>query len=162
MPKKPETKYRGQLLRALKKKFGGRWFVNHADPFDEVGIPDIFGCVGGVFVAIECKVGNNTTEAVQDEVLKEIRDNGGVGIASRSIDRTLSRLETALGKTKGCRIVYIEAEEELPRNGNGHRQNTYDVSESAIQACERVGGPRSNRVPRNRRRRVAKRVPQMA
>lgn len=155
--KKPETRYRTQLLRALKKKFGGRWFVNHADPYDEVGIPDVFGCVGGYFVALEAKVGNNTTEAIQEKVLREIRDAGGIAMSTRSIPRTIERIEKALAKAKGCRVVYIEAEEELSGHGHRNRQNTYDISESSNQTQKRRRRLRPNRLPRHRRPRVEER-----
>jgi Holliday junction resolvase len=43
-------------------------------------VPDIVGCYQGAFFAIECKAGSNTTTALQDRELANIRQCGGAAI----------------------------------------------------------------------------------
>ena len=41
-------------------------------------MPDIICCVGGYFLAIECKAGKNKPTALQDKEIKAIREAKGV------------------------------------------------------------------------------------
>jgi hypothetical protein len=43
-------------------------------------VPDIVCCLGGKFVGIECKAGNNKTTKLQDKNLNQIREAGGVAL----------------------------------------------------------------------------------
>ena len=43
-------------------------------------MPDIVCCLGGKFVGIECKAGNNKTTKLQDKNLKQIGEAGGVAL----------------------------------------------------------------------------------
>jgi len=56
------------------------------------GIPDIICCWQGKFLAIEVKVGNNTTSEHQDKVMKEILRAGGITFVARSIDDVIDKL----------------------------------------------------------------------
>lgn len=49
------------------------------------GVPDIIACVQGLFFGIECKAGKNTTTALQEKHLSDIRAAGGVSLV---IDET--------------------------------------------------------------------------
>ena len=46
------------------------------------GVPDLFLCVNGHFVAIELKVGKNKTDRLQDYNLAQISQAGGVALVS--------------------------------------------------------------------------------
>jgi hypothetical protein len=52
------------------------WYYHPADKM-RGGIPDTILCVHGMFVAVELKVGDNTTSELQKEGLKKIRNCGG-------------------------------------------------------------------------------------
>jgi len=55
----PETKFKNKILPKLKKLPNSYWFVHEA--INRRGIPDIIGCVNGVFVGLELK--KNEAEA---------------------------------------------------------------------------------------------------
>lgn len=44
------------------------------------GVPDIIGCLHGIFFGIEAKAGKGKTTALQDRELQRIRDAGGIGM----------------------------------------------------------------------------------
>jgi Holliday junction resolvase len=44
------------------------------------GVPDIVGCLNGVFFGIEAKAGKGKTTALQDRELQRIRDAGGIAL----------------------------------------------------------------------------------
>jgi len=58
--------------------------VYHFMPFGggagRAGIPDIICCVNGFFLAIECKAGKNTTTALQERHLEQVRQAGGIAL----------------------------------------------------------------------------------
>jgi hypothetical protein len=56
------------------------YFYPVASGYAANGIPDIICCIKGKFVAIECKAGKNTTTAIQDKKINEIRLAGGVAM----------------------------------------------------------------------------------
>ncbi len=50
------------------------------------GISDWLICVGGIFVAMELKVGNNELTMKQEIFLRDIKEAGGVAITCRSLE----------------------------------------------------------------------------
>ena len=53
------------------------------------GCSDIFGIIknkDGKFLAIECKVGNNLLTPYQEEFLRQINENNGIGIVCYSLE----------------------------------------------------------------------------
>jgi Holliday junction resolvase len=61
--------------------------------FGNAGVPDFVACVQGKFFGIECKAGKNTTTALQNKHLSDIRAAGGVSLV---IDETNVDNVTAL------------------------------------------------------------------
>lgn len=60
------------------------------------GISDIIGVLpGGRFLAVEVKVGKNTTSEHQDGFLERVNRAGGLGIVVYSIEELISQLEKA-------------------------------------------------------------------
>lgn len=51
--------------------------------FGRAGIPDIIGCMNGMFIAIECKAGRGKTTALQERELQWIGDAGGFTFVAR-------------------------------------------------------------------------------
>lgn len=70
----PERKVKKQVVEIL-KRFGPDlyYFFPVATGYGRSGIPDIIGCYKGMFFAIECKAGKNTTTALQDKELQAIQ-----------------------------------------------------------------------------------------
>jgi len=60
------------------KSYGIYYFFPISGGFGRSGVPDIVACVKGKFVGIECKAGKNTTTALQDKNINDIRSNQGV------------------------------------------------------------------------------------
>ncbi len=137
MPKKPETRRQKKIRRALEREFGGFWFKHHGSEFSEVGIPDLIGCVGGFYVGVEVKEPGETAEAIQKTIHKKIRGAGGICVTSCSESYIISVVREALESAKGRRIIYLEKKRVLPRHGNGHRKDSYDISEPSHAKLQR-------------------------
>ena len=106
MPK-PETKLVAACLRLLQlrgiyawrnntgvarpqRKDGSRGFVR----FGKKGSADILGVLpGGRFIAVECKVGRNSTTPDQDDFLGRVRAAGGLAVVVRD---TVDELDEAI------------------------------------------------------------------
>lgn len=77
MAKKAETNLHTRILKALRKEFPGSWwFKVWGGPFTPAGIPDLMGCVCGLFFALEVKLPDNKrskTSKIQDETIADLR-----------------------------------------------------------------------------------------
>lgn len=76
----PEKRVKQQVVKQL-KEFGDAvyYFFPATGGYGRSGVPDIVGCYNGKFFAIECKAGTNTTTALQERELENIRRAGGAG-----------------------------------------------------------------------------------
>jgi len=72
----PEKKVKTKVESILKSA-GVYYFFPATHGYGRSGVPDIICCVGGRFLAIECKAGEGTTTALQDRELMRIRNAGG-------------------------------------------------------------------------------------
>ena len=77
MSKKPESRLQLKIRKRLEAEIGGFWFKLHTGPFQVAGIPDLIGCVGGYFVALEVKRPGEKASEIQDEKIQKILQNGG-------------------------------------------------------------------------------------
>ena len=78
MAKKPETVFKERFQLKLDKIPNSWWLKTQL--ISTVGIPDIIGCVGGTFVALELKRDMkeaNRRHSLQRHILKVIKDAGG-------------------------------------------------------------------------------------
>jgi hypothetical protein len=72
-----EKIFKRNLLVELRKR-GGFWYSTEMRGLS--GIPDIIGCVCGMFIGIECKRSNkHLPTAKQQHTLNKIKINGGFG-----------------------------------------------------------------------------------
>jgi Holliday junction resolvase len=72
-----------RVKKAVQKQLdllGAYYFFPATGGFGRSGVPDIVGCYQGAFFAIECKAGKNTTTALQDRELTNIRQSGGAAV----------------------------------------------------------------------------------
>jgi Holliday junction resolvase len=72
----PEAKVKKKVVDILKEA-GAYYFFPATGGYGRAGVPDIICCWRGMFVAIECKAGSNTTTALQERELENIRQAGG-------------------------------------------------------------------------------------
>ena len=95
------------LVKKLRKKLegtvGGFWFKSHGGPFQLVGLPDLIGCVEGLFIGIEVKqlgkLGKVT--ARQQFVLGLITKAGGLAFVTDDVLTAVKKVKRWLpGKRK--------------------------------------------------------------
>lgn len=72
----PEKKVKDKVI-AILKELGAYFFFPATHGYGRSGVPDIIGCLGGIFFAIECKAGKNKPTALQEREMQRIRDAGG-------------------------------------------------------------------------------------
>lgn len=75
----PEKKIKKQVVEVL-NGLGVYHFFPATYGMGRSGIPDIVGCVGGRFIAIECKAGDKTPTALQLREIDRIRQVGGIAL----------------------------------------------------------------------------------
>lgn len=61
----------------------------HGGPYQSAGIPDIIGCIGGRFVALEVKVPGNKATRLQELVISRIRVAGGIAGVVTSVEEAM-------------------------------------------------------------------------
>jgi len=72
----PEAKVKSRAKEIL-DKLGAYYFMPATGGYGRSGIPDIVGCLNGVFFAIECKAGKGVPTALQEREINKIRNAGG-------------------------------------------------------------------------------------
>jgi Holliday junction resolvase len=72
----PEAKVKASVVKLL-KKHNIYYFFPATHGYGRSGVPDIICCFNSLFLAIECKAGNNKTTALQEKEIQKIRDAGG-------------------------------------------------------------------------------------
>ncbi len=89
----PEAKVKKRIKDILKdlqcysfSPIGGAYSQN--------GVPDIVGCLHGIFFGIEAKAGKGKTTALQDRELRRIREAGGIALVVN--EENLDSLKTTL------------------------------------------------------------------
>lgn len=81
MPVTPEKKVKDKVTKQL-KDIGAYYFYPVTSGYGGSGVPDIVGCYGGYFFAIECKAGANKPTALQEKHLKNICEAGGIAFVA--------------------------------------------------------------------------------
>jgi hypothetical protein len=87
MGAKPETALQTRVKKALLAEWPGSvvWKI-HGGPMQAAGIPDLVGCVRGVFIGLEVKLPDASSQPtrLQTATLDAIRRAGGVAAVVRS------------------------------------------------------------------------------
>ena len=78
----PESKVKADVRKIL-NSMDVYHFMPPGNGFGRAGIPDIVGCMDGMFIAIECKAGKGQTTALQDRELNMILNAGGTVFIAR-------------------------------------------------------------------------------
>lgn len=72
----PEAKVKKRVVDVIKKN-SAYYFFPATGGYGRSGVPDIVCCYRGVFVAIECKAGNNKPTPLQEAEMQKIREAKG-------------------------------------------------------------------------------------
>lgn len=95
MAAKAETRLRGKIVKAIEAKYGEAVYVKHPHgSMYSSGLPDLIGCLGGTFFALEVKTPENRKGAtkLQELHLSQIDEAGGYSAVVRSVDEALAVL----------------------------------------------------------------------
>ena len=100
MAKQPESKLQREMRRQLQKEVGGFWWKVHGGPYQLPGIPDLCGCVSGLYISIEVKTPDDKKGAseTQKAVMKLIRRAGGLAFVSDDIEYSVRRVKKRVKK----------------------------------------------------------------
>lgn len=95
-----ESKTRTKAIKKLKKRFGGYWWVIHADVFQGKDTIDVFGICKGKFFGLEFKKPSEIHELsdMQQFVIKQINENGGYSMMVTSIKEAVSFVSGVLNQ----------------------------------------------------------------
>lgn len=75
----PEAKVKKVVVQQL-KDLGAYYFYPVTGGYGGSGVPDIVGCINGIFFGIECKAGRNKPTPLQLKNLKDIETAGGIAL----------------------------------------------------------------------------------
>lgn len=75
-----------QIIAYLRSTKGSWWAKIAAGPYQQPGLPDILGCMSGLFYAFEVKRPGGGLTPLQAKTLEAIRDGGGVTAVVHSVD----------------------------------------------------------------------------
>lgn len=73
----PEGKVKKKAQKLL-DSIGAYYFFPATGGYGRSGVPDIVGCVNGIFFGIECKAPGKTPTALQDRELNKIQQAQGI------------------------------------------------------------------------------------
>ena len=95
----PEAKVKKVVTTQLKER-GAYYFYPMSGGYGRSGVPDIIGCIDGLFFGIECKAGKNTTTALQDKNIADIQRTGGCALVvnEQNMRTFWQEIEAALAK----------------------------------------------------------------
>ena len=93
MASTPEAKVKARVVARLKAATV-YYFYPMSYGMGRSGVPDIICCVGGRFLAIECKAGKNKPTQLQEHEIARIRAAGGTALVIN--ETNMADLEAAL------------------------------------------------------------------
>jgi len=97
---KAESRLQRRIRRGLKDAFGGHYYKIWGGPYQQAGIPDIIGCVEGLFVGLEVKQPGKKPSELQEIELQNIRKAGGIAGVVTSVEEAIKLVRTALARAK--------------------------------------------------------------
>lgn len=160
--KKPETSLQQKIVRALEREVGGHWMKIHGSQFQTKGIPDLLGCVAGLFFALEVKCDSSKYGASDYQLynIKQIHDSGGMAAVVESSEEAVELVkrhikERALSAEERSKLIdetldQLEAELRNPNNKQGldaisapiHRSNKRVIVVPKEEATPTASAPK--------------------
>lgn len=126
--KKPETTLQRKIVEALSREVGGHWMKIHGSQFQTKGIPDLLGCVAGLFFALEVKCDSSQYGASDYQLynIKQIHESGGMAAVVESPEEAVALVkkhikERALSAEERSKLIddtIAKLEEELRNPAN--------------------------------------------
>jgi hypothetical protein len=97
MPKKPESRLQRRIKEALKKEFPRSLFVKAwGGLFQVKGLPDLIGCIGPYFVAVEVKTPDGKLTMYQNAMISAINDIGAIAVVAHSPEEAVNLIKSRL------------------------------------------------------------------
>ena len=94
----PEAKVKARAKKIL-DSLGAYYFMPATGGFGRSGVPDIVGCLNGVFFGVECKAGKNNPTALQLKEMRKIMDTKGYCVVVNETNvEELNALPRVLGQ----------------------------------------------------------------
>lgn len=94
----PEAKVKARAKKIL-DSLGAYYFMPATGGFGRSGVPDIVGCLNGVFFGVECKAGKNAPTALQLKEMRKIMDTKGYCVVVNETNvEELNALPRVLGQ----------------------------------------------------------------
>lgn len=116
MAKKPESRRQLRIRKHLEDTVGGRWYKIQGNEFQVSGIPDLIGCVQGLFFGFEVKEPGEVASEVQEYEIDQIRINGGTSCVVITPKEAEDVVRAVIAKSgKGMRLP--------PQAPRGHRRS---------------------------------------
>lgn len=105
MAKKRETNLQRRIQKAIRDEFPNIFmFKVHGNEFQPSGIPDLLGCVCGIFFAIEVKLPEEgVLSQLQIDTIEEIAEAGGVVGVAETVEEALAIVRKARALATGSR-----------------------------------------------------------
>jgi hypothetical protein len=100
MAKKRESRRQLRIRRRLEKDVGGYWFKVWGGPFQKAGIPDLIGCVQGLFFGFEIKEPDGSSSELQEDERVEINEAGGCAAVVVEPDHAVKLVRDAIRRSK--------------------------------------------------------------
>ena len=130
MAKQPESRLQKSIQDHLRKTVGGWWFKVWGGPFTPAGVPDLIGCVDGLFFALEVKLPKKSSKPspIQLETVRDIVTRGG-GVATivRSKEEAEEVVLTALARAASRLQLRFHTKRSRDVMRTAHRKNLRHV-----------------------------------
>lgn len=145
--KKLESKLQKKIRHDIEEEFVvGFWFKTHGSMFQKKGLPDLLGCVWGLYLGLEVKTDKGSTDDIQDQVLKDIRKAGGLGTTVRSSEEAIRKIYRHLERYYGPdvkkrirRLANKRSRLRLLRKKSGFIHATWNWENHSVFNCVSKG-----------------------
>jgi predicted small metal-binding protein len=129
MAKKPESRRQRRIREALETEFPASfWFKVHGNEFMAAGLPDLIGCVDGIYCGFEVKEPNEEPSEIQKETIEDIRKAGGLAAVIEEPIEAIALVRAARWTTARRRPFYLNEEWVRFILRAAHRENVDNLN----------------------------------
>jgi hypothetical protein len=147
MAKKAESRLQLRIRKGLQREVGGKWFKVHGGPFQSAGLPDLIGCVDGLFFGFEVKLPNDPKSkptALQLATIAEYQSEGGYVCVVESLEEAVAVVRAATAASAERRFGRRQERWLLSVLRSAHREDV-DVRRSGGTARRTRGSSRRSK-----------------
>ena len=99
MATKPESRLQRRIRQRLEQEFPrSYWRKIHGGPFQQAGLADLIGCVGGLFFSFEVKRPGQEPSEIQEIEMEHVRNAGGVAAVIETPEEAVTIVRKVLEK----------------------------------------------------------------